>query len=235
MNAEAIIAELKLLGDEGYKSILLKHGVVEPCFGVKIGELKKLQKRIKKDHRLALDLYESGNYDAMYLAGLIADDSRMTKTDLNRWVRLSKSEPLCGTTVASVAAGSPCAWEIAQEWIDSKDGNAAVAGWATLSALVSIKDDDELDLKALRTLVQRVKRSIHRAPDRVRYVMNSFVISVAAYVDSLTNFALEAAESIGQVHVDMGATACKVPYAPDYIRKIQHRGTIGKKRKSAKC
>ena len=34
------------------------------------------QKRIKMDYQLALDLYETGNYDAMYLAGLIADDAR---------------------------------------------------------------------------------------------------------------------------------------------------------------
>jgi hypothetical protein len=53
---------------------------------VAISELKKFQKRIKKDYQLALDLYDTGNYDAMYLAGLIADDARMTRKDLQRWV-----------------------------------------------------------------------------------------------------------------------------------------------------
>ena len=48
--------------------------------------LKKIQKRVKKDYRLALDLYDTGIYDAMYLAGLIADDAKMTKKDLERWV-----------------------------------------------------------------------------------------------------------------------------------------------------
>ena len=45
----------------------------------------------------------------------------------------------------------------------------------------------------------------------------------------------QTAEKIGTVSVDMGETACQVPFAPDYIRKIEKRGTIGKKRKSAKC
>ena len=33
----------------------------------------------------------------------------------------------------------------------------------------------------------------------------------------------------------MGETSCKVPLAVDYIRKAQQRGSIGKKRKTAKC
>ena len=87
MTAKEILEEIKPLGRESYKRMLFNnYGVKEPCFGVKIGDLKKIQKRIKKDYQLALDLYDTGNYDAMYLAGLIADDARMTKKDLQRWV-----------------------------------------------------------------------------------------------------------------------------------------------------
>ncbi len=74
MNAAEIVQELKSLGSESIKKVLLKHGIAEPLFGVKVEELKKIQKRIKKDYQLALDLYDTGIYDAMYLAGLIADD-----------------------------------------------------------------------------------------------------------------------------------------------------------------
>jgi hypothetical protein len=54
-------------------------------------------------------------------------------------------------------------------------------------------------------------------------------------VKPLTDTAIQTAEEIGPVSVDMGNTSCKVPFAPDCIRKVQKRGTIGKKRKSAKC
>ena len=81
-----LIDEIKPLGTESYKKVMLNHGVREPFFGVKIEDLKKIQKRVKKDYRLALDLYASGISDAMYLAGLIADESKMTKKDLERWV-----------------------------------------------------------------------------------------------------------------------------------------------------
>ncbi len=235
MTAAEVIAELRPLGRASYKSVILKHGVVEPCFGVKIEDLKKIQKRVRKDYQLALDLYASGIYDAQYLAGLIADDARMTKRDLRRWLAQARSEPLASSTIPSVAAEGAHGWDLAMEWIESKEEKAASAGWATLNFLVAIKEDADLDLAVLKQFLQRVGRTIHAQPNGVRYAMNCFVISLGAYVKSLTNLAIKTGESIGPVSVDMGQTECRVPFAPDYIRKIEKRGTIGKKRKSAKC
>jgi 3-methyladenine DNA glycosylase AlkD len=234
MSAKAILAEIKPLGREGYKNILLRHGVTEPCYGVKIEELKKIQKRIKMDYRLALELYDTGVYDAMYLAGLIADDAQMTKKDLQRWAE-NACPPLASSTVAWVTAGGPHAWDIAQEWIDSDNETVAVAGWGTLSCFVALKADSELDLTALKRLLQRVEKKIHQAPNETRHAMNGFVIAAGSYVQPLTQFAKQVGERIGTVEVDMGETSCKVPFAPDYIAKVEKRGTIGKKRKTVKC
>ena len=233
MTAAAIVEELRPLGRDSYKKVILKHGVREPCFGVKIEELKKIQKRIGKDYRLALDLYDTGIYDAMYLAGLIADDARMTVRDLQHWLARANSEPLLGSTVPWVAAGSGHGWDVALEWIEAEP--SAPAGWVTLSCLVSIKADADLDLPRLKELLARVGKTIHQQTDCVRYAMNGFVIALGSYVKPLTGAALETAGRIGRVEVDMGDTACQVPFAPDYIRKIEQRGTIRKKRRTVKC
>ena len=231
---ESVLSELKPLARDGYKKVLLNHGATEPCLGVKIEELKKIQKRVKKDYRLALELYDTGIYDAMYLAGLIADDSRMTRKDLQRWINKA-SKPIAGSTVPSVAAGSPHGWDIALEWIESKKDLTAAAGWTTLSSLVSVKQDTDLDLSELKRLLHRVLKRFHQARDAVRYAMNGFVIGVGSYVRELSSLAIEIGEKIGPVTVDMGPTACQVPFAPDYILKVEKRRGIGKKRKSAKC
>jgi len=235
MTAAEIIAELKPLGKESYKKVLLNHGIPEPVIGVSVEQLKKIQKRSNKDYQLALDLYDTGIYDAMYLAGLIADDQRMTKKDLQRWAENATSEALCGYTVPWVAAEGRFGWEMAQKWIESKKPNVAAAGWATLVSLTAVKEDSELELSELKRLLKRVEKTIHRAPNGVRYAMNSFVIALGSYVKPLAEVALKAAEKIGSVSVDVGNTSCKVPFAPDYIRKVQQRGTVGKKRKTAKC
>jgi 3-methyladenine DNA glycosylase AlkD len=235
MSAKAIVEELKALGNAATKKVLVKHGAKEPFYGVKVEHLKKIQKRIKRDHQLALELYDTGISDAMYLAGLIADDAKMTKKDLQRWVEKAYWYMLSEYTVPWVAAGSKHGHELALKWIDSNKENIAAAGWATLGNWVATKEDTALDLAGLKQLLQRVAQTIHEQPNRVRHAMNGFVIAVGAYVLPLTDIALETAKRIGQVSVDMGGTACKVPYAPDYINKIQQRGAIGKKRKTAKC
>jgi hypothetical protein len=235
MSAQEILNELKGLGSESYKRVIFKHGVSEPCYGVKIGDMQKIVKRIKKDYQLALDLYATGVYDAMYLAGLIADDMRMTKKDLKRWLKGAYCRPLAGWTVAWVASGSPDGWELALEWVDSKTSLTAVAGWATLSSIVSVKPDSELDLGVLRKLIQRVQEKIHQENDEIRYQMNSFMIAVGSYVEPLKDTVLQAADKIGIVTADLGDNDCKTPSIAEYIAKVEKRGAIGKKRKTAKC
>jgi len=234
MTANQILKELEPLGSEGYRKILFNHGVTGACYGVKIEYLKKLQKRIKKDYRLALELYDTEVYDAMYLAGLIADDEQMKPRDLQHWIDKACA-PLASFTVPWVAAGSPHAHDIALKWIDSKKDLESAAGWATLSGLVAIKEDVDLDIAELKRLLQRVEKSIHQAPNETRHKMNGFIIAVGTYVKPLNGLAKEAAEKIGEVMVDMGETSCKVPFALDYIRKAEARGSVGKKRKSVKC
>jgi 3-methyladenine DNA glycosylase AlkD len=235
MTAQQIVAELQSSGNESYKKTMLKHGVKEPFFGVKIEDLKKIQKRIKKDYRLSLELYDTGISDAMYLAALIADDAKMTKENLQHWVEKANSPLHSEYTVPWVAAGSPCGPQLALKWIDSKKELVAAAGWATLSSWVAITDDADLDRAELTQLLQRVQKTIHQAPNRVCHAMNGFVIAVGTYVRVLTDLALQTAEKIGRVSVNVGDTACKVAYAPECIKKVQLRGKIGQKRKSAKC
>ncbi|HEV8377066.1 MAG TPA: DNA alkylation repair protein [Candidatus Polarisedimenticolia bacterium] len=235
MTVAQILEELKPLGKDSYKKVLLSHGVKEPFFGVKIEDLKKIQKRIKKDYQLALDLYGTGIYDARYLAGLIADDARMSKRNLQDWVEQADCSVLSEYTVPWVAAESHHGREVALEWIESKTEKIAAAGWSTLGGLVALRDDAELDVAELKRLLERIEKTIHRQPDRVRYAMNGFVISAGCYVKSLTEVASKIGKSIGKVTVDVGGTLCKVPYAPETIEKVRQRGTIGKKRKTVKC
>jgi hypothetical protein len=236
MTAAQLLEELRPLGKESYKRVMCRnHGVPEPCFGVPISALKPIQKRIRKDYQLALDLYATSNYDARYLAGLIADDARMTRSDLQNWVEHAVGGCLVGTTVPSVAVGSPVGLDLAREWLESPEPRIAAAGWATFAMAVSVRPDAQLDLVELRGMLGRVERTLPHSPDLVRYHQNSFVICVGCYVVALTEAALEVGRRLGPVTADLGANACQVPGIEEYIGKVAARGALGKKRKSAKC
>ncbi len=234
MTKDEVLNELSKMSSPAIKKVLANHGAREPFFGVKVGDMKKIVKKVKKDHELSLELYATGNYDAMYLAGLIADEKKISKKDLDTWV-LKSYAGIAEYTVPWIAAESPHGWEVGMKWIESPKENIAAAGWTTLANVVTLVSDDKLDVPALEKLMVRVKKEIHAAPNRVRYAMNAFIISVGGYVAPLTASAKQIAKAIGTVTVIMEGTVCKVPSAFDYITKIETMGRIGKKKKQARC
>jgi 3-methyladenine DNA glycosylase AlkD len=235
MTVDEIMAELKARGDDKIKNILVKHGVKEPFFGVKVEYLKPIQKKVKRDYQLAKDLYATGNADAQYLAGLIADDNQMSAADLQTWVEQALSNNISEYTVPWVAAEGKHGFDMALTWINSDQTHITAAGWATLANLVALKPDEELRLDSLKGLIDRVVNTIHSSPDRVRSAMNIFIISAGSYVSALNSYANEAAKKFGVVTVDKNGTSCKVPDAIEYIAKAEARGSLTKKKKTVKC
>lgn len=234
MTAEEVVAELQSLGNPQTKKTWMNHGAKEPCFGVKIEDMKKILKREKKNYPLALDLYDTGIADAMYLAGLMVDDSKMTEGDLEKWLANAAPGWVADFTVPWVAGSSQHARPLALKWIASKESLTAAAGWSTYSSYISITPDDKLDMTELTELLAQVRNTIHGQPDNVKSAMNQFVTFVGCYVAPLTPLAVETANAMGTVMVERSGN-CKLTSAAEQIGKFAARGAIGRKRKSAKC
>lgn len=235
MTSKDILIELKKLGSENIRKIYLKHGANDNLYGVKVEDLKKIQKKVKKNYELSLELFDTGNYDAMYLAGLIADEKKMTRKDLQKWVEKAPWHAVSEYTVAWIAAESDHGLELGLEWIESPKEMIAIAGWSTLSSYLTITPDEQIDTKLFSKLLDRVKKDIHKSPNYVRYVMNGLVIAAGCSVVPLSAKAKDVAAAIGKVEVEMGGTACKVPDAVTYIEKVEKLGKTGKKKKMARC
>ncbi len=235
MSVTEILEALEAFGNEQTKKTFLRHGAKEPYFGVKVGDLKTIQKKVKKDHALSLELYNTGNSDAMYLAGLIADEKLISKAELQHWVDNAYWYMISEYTVAWITAESNFGMELALEWIESDNENICSAGWATLANLLALTPNESLELTQLKELMNRVLSTIHSAKNRVRYTMNGFIISIGSYIPELADEAKAIARKIGKVSVNMGDTACKVPEAVSYIEKVQKRSGTAKKKKKVRC
>src|SRR5258708_7786560 len=211
MTLDQAMSELAAKGSESTKKIFAKHGAKEPFFGVKVADLKVIQKKIKGDQALALKLYATGNGDAQYLAGMVADGAEMTPAQLDAWAKSASWCMVSGTIVPWVASEHTDGFALAFKWIDSPQEGIAVSGWNTLSALAAITPDEKLPVKQFSASLDRVPKTVPTAPDDVRSAMNSFVIACGAYVATLGEKAIATARKLGKDEVDMGATACKVP------------------------
>ncbi|MGA0040545.1 MAG: DNA alkylation repair protein [Pirellulales bacterium] len=231
----AILRQLKELGTDQTRKTFARHGIDGDVFGVRVGDLKQVAKALRGEQHLAEDLYASGNYDAKYLAGLIADGRKMSQAAIQDWADQAKWHAIASTAVAWIASESDAAEELATLWIAADRELLQTAGWVTFCGIVATKADDGLDLKGLRALLRGMKKRIARAPNRVRYAMNNFIISAGCYVPALSELARDVAAGIGVVEVDMGETACQVPDAVASIEKVAAMKRIGLKRKTMRC
>jgi 3-methyladenine DNA glycosylase AlkD len=229
------MAALEAKGSESVKALWKKHGATEPFFGVKIGDLKPLAKRLKGEQALALELYATGNGDAQYLAGMIADGARMTRAQVQSWADRAAWRMISTSIVPAVASEHPDGFDLARKWIDSPKEHVAIAGWHSLGALATTQPDDRLPLKDLGSLLDRVAKTLRAQPDRVRQAMNYYVIAIGTYVAPLAPRAIATARSLGKVEVDVGDTDCKIPDAESYILKSRRGAPIAPKRPTVRC
>jgi len=197
MTVDEIMNMLAAKGTEQTRKTHRRHGAPDPLFGVRIGDMKPMVKLIKGEQELVMQLYDTGNSDAMYLAGLVADGRKMKRTQVEHWVKKANWQMISGTTVPWVAAEHADAVEIALKWIDSPKESIVVSGWATLSNVVTTTPDDTLPIQEIAALLRRIVKTIHASPNRVRYAMNGFVICCGTYVAPLAEKAVEAARKIG--------------------------------------
>lgn len=235
MTLEQTMAELAAKGSEATKRIFAKHGAKEPFFGVKVADLKLIQKKIRGDQVLALQLFATGNGDAQYLAGLVADGRKMTAAQLQSWAERASWSMVSGTIVPWVASEHPDGFALALKWIESPKEGVAVSGWRTLGAIAAVVPDERLDAKIYLSLLDRVAGAVSDAPEDVRYAMNEYVIMCGTYVAALGKKAIATARQIGKVEVDMGDTACRVPDAESYILKCRRGAPVAPKRKTVRC
>lgn len=231
-----VMAALKKQGNPARIEVFQKHGAPKDAmYGVSVADLKVIAKQIKGNHELALELYETGNGDAMYLAGMVADGSAMPKKLLDRWAKKANWQMISEYTVPWMASENKHGRALALEWMKSKKESVASSGWNTYSGIVAVTPDEELDLKEIEGLLKRIEDEIDDASDRVRYTMNGFVIAVGCYVVPLAKKAKALAKKLGKVDVQMGGTSCKVPLASEMITKVEQAGRTGRKRKTIKC
>lgn len=230
-----VMQNLEELGTEQTKKIYFNHGAEEPIFGVKIGDSKKLAKKYKNNHELGMELFATGNGDAIVLSQFLIDPKLLAKSDFESFMKFGKWYMISEYVIPNLAAESKYAEELVELWLESDVEYIKAAGYATYCNIISITPDHELNIDDIKAKLKYIKENIHNEQNRVRYVMNQFVISVGSFIVGLNDDALKIAKEIGKVSVNMGQTSCKVPVADKYIEKVVNKGYLGKKRKRCIC
>ena len=232
---EMVMQELEALGKERTKKIYISNGAHEPLFGVATGAMKPLSKKIKKNQPLADQLYATGNYDAMYFAGIIADPMIMTEADFERWIDGAYFYMISDYVVAVTLAETDIAQDVADKWIASGEELKMSAGWSCYCWLLGNRPDSEFSESKMSSMLDQVKNTIHDSPDRTKSAMNNFIYTVGISYLPLHEKAVETAKAVGPVEIKRDKKKSSILLASENIQKEIDRGKLGFKRKYVRC
>ena len=140
MNAQEILSTLEKLGKPQTAAIYQRHGSGDNVFGVLTTEIGKLQKKIKVDHALAMQLWKTKNAEARVLALQVADAQKLTRTEADG---LLKDGPVrfIGRYLSGLVARSPIAEKTMRDWMKSPDESTRELGYVILG--VRLRDDPD--------------------------------------------------------------------------------------------
>jgi 3-methyladenine DNA glycosylase AlkD len=222
MTATEILTTLKKAGKPQTAAIYKRHGVGDNVFGTLTSEIGKLQKKIKVDHALALQLWKTGNAEARMLAVQVADPAQVTRALAETFVSEGPVRFLW-TYLAALIGRSPIADKTMRDWMKSADEETREMGYNILCARLKDDPDAISDADAAKVLAT-IEKQIHTSPNWARYAMNNAVIAIGVWKPHLRRDAIAAATRIGDIDVDHGETNCKTPEAASYIQKAAKRG-----------
>jgi 3-methyladenine DNA glycosylase AlkD len=213
MTVKEIIKQLESLGDEQRRAHNTKNGAGDNQFGVKLGDLRVLAKKIKTNHELAVALWKTGNIDAQLLATLLIKPKNLSADEMDRMVRFVTFVQVADWLNSYVVKQHPDKESLRQGWMAANDPMAARAGWRLTADRVA-DSPEGLDLPAL---LDRIESEMGNAAPEVQWTMNCALAEIGIHFPKHRKRAIAIGEKLGIYRDYPVSKGCTSPFAPIWI------------------
>ena len=180
-------------------------------FGIGVTKLRAIAKKIGRDHDLAVKLWNEANHEAKVIGLLIDDPKRLTRDQVERQAdgagagMLAHVLSSCGATLPM----SPIAFDIASDWMTSKDPVRRSCGYGLVYELAKDKKDKRLTDEFFLGCIERIGRTIAKEENRVRVGMGGALMSIGKRNKKLNAAAVKAARAIGPIDFSEDGRKCE--------------------------
>jgi 3-methyladenine DNA glycosylase AlkD len=129
-----------------------RYGIDAPrAYGVPVGAIQRLGKRLGRDHELAAALWRTGWYEARMLTAFVEDPARVTAPQMDRWARDFDNWAIVDTLCFKLFDQTPHAWPKAVQWASRREEFVRRAGIVLLACL-ALHDKQAGDRPFLKAL-----------------------------------------------------------------------------------
>lgn len=219
MTVKEILAQFKTLGNETRRKHNIKAGAPDNQFGVKLGDIRAVAKKIKTDHALALQLWDTGNVEAQLLATLILKPQSLSSEDIDAMTRSTTCSQVADWLNAYVVAQHADKDSLREKWMKDKDRWAARAGWNLTASCVN-KGTGDVDATAL---LDRIEKEMPKAKPEVQWTMNNTLGAIGIKHAKLRERAVAIGEKIGLYRDWPVSKGCIPPYVPVWVEAMVKR------------
>jgi 3-methyladenine DNA glycosylase AlkD len=219
MTLNETLKQLNALGNAKVRAQNAKSGAGDNQFGVSLGDIRALAKKIRTDHELALSLWETGNIDAQFLATLLIQPKKLSAKEMDRMVRSVSFVRVADWLNAYVVRQHPDKEALREDWMATDDRWAARAGWDLTAERVA-KRPDGLDLPAL---LARIESEMADAKPEVQWTMNNTLAAVGIHFPKHRKRAIAIGEKLGVYRDYPVSKGCTSPFAPTWINAMVSR------------
>jgi len=216
MTVNEVLAQFESLGDDARRKHNTKSGAPDNQFGVKLGDVRAIARKIKTDHELALRLWDTGNVEAQLLATLILKPQSLSADEVDELTRSTTCAQVADWMNAYVVAMHPAKDALREKWMKEKDRWAARAGWNLTASRVN-KDADGLDLTAL---LDRIEKEMPKAKPEVQWTMNNTLGAIGIKHAKHRPRAIAIGEKIGLYRDWPVSKGCTPPYVPVWVEAM---------------
>jgi len=219
MTVKEILAELQSLGNEKMMAINTKAGAGKNQFGVKMGDIRNIAKKLKTNHELGLQLWNAGNIEAQFLAILIMKPDLLTAKQLDTMVQQIDFTHVADWFSSYILKDHPAKEELRIQWLKSKNKWALRAGWSLMAGKIA-RDAGELDLDAL---LKQLQKEMPKAVPEVQWTMNFALAYIGIHHPAYRKKALSIGEELGIYRDYPVSKGCTSPFAPIWINEMIKR------------
>ena len=219
MTVTEILTQLEALGTEKMRAFNAKNGAGDNQFGVKMGDIRVLAKKIKSNHELALELWATNIIEAQLLAILLLKPRLLSSDELEQMVRSATYIQVADWLNSYVVKKHPNKETLRVAWLESNDPMALRAGWSLTAERIA-RDPDGL---ALPAILDRIETELAGAVPDVQWTMNQALAEIGIHHVGQRARAINIGESLGVYRDYPVSKGCTSPFAPIWINEMVSR------------
>ncbi|MDQ0638194.1 3-methyladenine DNA glycosylase AlkD [Pedobacter sp. W3I1] len=219
MNLKETLSKLESLREEKVRAMHIKNGARANIFGVKMGDIRAIAKKIKTDHELALQLWETENIDARLLAILILKPKALSAEQIEQMVASENFTWAADWFYNYIVKEYPNKEQFREKWMNSGNIMLARAGWSLTSGHI-IREPEGIDIPAI---LDRIEKEMPEAAPEIQWTMNTALAQIGINHTDYRERALAIGEKLGIYRDYPVSKGCTSPFAPIWINEMVSR------------